>query len=75
MPKRLNPRHQQMVRDKIQTSQLINRLQSHIDGDVELSPSQIDAAKFLIGMSLSKPAVEQIISGELEHKHRLIIHD
>lgn len=31
MAARLNPKHDQATREKIQTSQLINRLQGHVD--------------------------------------------
>jgi hypothetical protein len=56
-----------MVRAKIKTSQLINRLQAHVDGKVKLSPTQAQTAQFLIGMSLSKPPQDQNVNvdGEL----------
>lgn len=44
--------HQDDVRAKIQASQLVNRLQSHVDGKTELSPSQIKAAEILLRKSL-----------------------
>lgn len=53
MAARLKAKHQDDVRTKIQTSQLINRLNKHIDGSIELSSTQIDAAKFLINKTLS----------------------
>lgn len=53
----LRPRHQEEIRAKIQTSQLLNRIQNHIDGTIELSPTQLDAAKFLVNKSLSNPAI------------------
>jgi hypothetical protein len=67
MAARLNPRHQDMVRAKIKTTQLINRLQNHVDGKVELTPTQAQTAQFLIGMSLSKPPQDQNVThdGEL----------
>lgn len=52
MPKRLNPRHQEMVIAKIQASQLINRLQDHVDGKVDLSPTQVNAARILLDRSV-----------------------
>jgi hypothetical protein len=52
MAARLNPRHQDMVRDKIQATQLINRLENHALGDVELSPTQIKAIEILLKKSL-----------------------
>ncbi len=45
---RLNPRHQEMVREKIRASQIVNRLESHVFGDVELSTSQVQAANVLL---------------------------
>ena len=49
MPARTRrPFHNQKTRDAIKASQLVNRLQNHIDGDVELSASQITAATVLL---------------------------
>jgi hypothetical protein len=44
--------HQDDVRAKIQTSQLINRLSDHVFGKVELSASQVSAAMGLIKKTL-----------------------
>lgn len=52
MAARLNRRHQEMVRDKIQANQLINRLESHALGDVELTPTQIKAIEILLKKTL-----------------------
>ncbi len=52
MAARLNPRHQQMVRDKIQATQIVNRLEGHVLGDLELSPTQIQAARILLDKSV-----------------------
>lgn len=69
MAKRLNPRHQELVRDKIQTTQLIKRLQDHAHNLCEMSNTQIDAAKFLISYSLSKPAQDV----QVQHDGELVI--
>ena len=53
MAARLNKRHQDFVREKIKSSQLINSLQKHIDGERELSSSQVQATKILLDKSLS----------------------
>lgn len=45
---RLNPRHQDMVRQKIRASMLINHLQRHATGKREMTQSQIQAAKILL---------------------------
>ena len=44
--------HQDDVRAKIQTSQLINRLTDHALGNVELSPTQVRAIEILIKKTL-----------------------
>ena len=49
---RLHPRHQDEVRAKIQASQIINRLQNHLDGNVELSTTQVKAAEILLRKSI-----------------------
>lgn len=48
MPARLNPRHQQMVREKIRASQLVNRLENHVLDDLELTATQVTAALGLL---------------------------
>lgn len=53
MAARLNPRHQESVRAKIQSSQLINGLQAHFDGKRELSSTQLQSAKILLDKSIS----------------------
>jgi hypothetical protein len=53
MAARLNPGHQQSVRDKIQGSQLVNVLQDHALGKRDLLPSQIQAAKILLDKLVS----------------------
>lgn len=52
MAARLNNRHQQMIRDKIQTSQLINRLQKYVDGEIELTTGQVRSIEILLNKSL-----------------------
>lgn len=47
--RRLNPRHQDMVRDKIRASQLINRLENHVLKGTKLTNSQVRAALGLLG--------------------------
>ena len=49
----LGSRHQDDVRKKIQTSQLLNRLQNHaLDDAMELTPSRIKAIEILLRKSL-----------------------
>lgn len=44
--------HPTEVRQKIQASQLINRLQSHAFGEVEMTPTQLKAAEILLKKSI-----------------------
>lgn len=52
MAARLNPRHQQFVRDKIKARRIVEELQKHIDGEREMSSTQIRAAQILLDKSV-----------------------
>lgn len=52
MAARLRKTHQDDVREKIKTTQLINRLQNHALGDLDLSQSQIRAIEVLLRKSI-----------------------
>jgi hypothetical protein len=58
MAERLRKMHQDDVRSKIQTSQLINRLQDHALGKITLETSQIKAIEVLIRKTL--PDLSQV---------------
>jgi hypothetical protein len=60
MAARLNPRHQEMVRDKIRASQLVNRLEDHAFGKVEMSATQVQAA-----LGLLKKCVPDLSAADL----------
>jgi hypothetical protein len=57
------------VRQRIQTSMLINRLTDHAVGKVELQPTQVKAIEILLRKTL--PDLSQV-SGTLEHVHRTV---
>jgi hypothetical protein len=59
MAARLNNRHQQSVKDRIQASQLVNLLQDHALKGTEVTPSRLDSAKFLLNKVLSNAPIEQ----------------
>lgn len=64
MAVRKNKAHHEIVRSRIQTSQLINRLMDHVRGKVELSATQVTAALGLMRKTLPDlQAVE--LSGEV----------
>lgn len=64
MAARLNPRHTEMVRQKIQASNLIDRLQKHVNGEVEMTKTQISAAVALLDRSVPKLAQIQHVGDE-----------
>lgn len=61
MASRIRLNHQDDVRKKIQASQLVNRLQKHADGEIEMTATQVQAAKILLDKSISNAPTE--ISG------------
>ncbi len=75
MPKgiRLNPKHDEKTRSKIQTSQIINRLMKHVKGDVEMGNSQIRAAEILLRKSL--PDLQAIEYKDDTQNNVVIIYD
>lgn len=52
MAARINSKHDEKTRLKIQTSQLINRLQSFANGEVDLTRDQIKAIEVLLKKAL-----------------------
>ena len=67
--KKLN--HDDKTREKIQTSQLINRLKDHIFGEIALEQTQLRAIEILLKKTLPDlQAIEH--SGEIEGGHAVI---
>ena len=66
MAARLNLRHQDMVREKIQASQLVNRLQNHAFGEIELTQTQLKAIEILLRKSVPDLSAIQV-SGDEEN--------
>lgn len=52
MAARKDLRHSDDVRKRIQTSQLINRLNDHVNDKIDMSPTQLKAAEILLRKSL-----------------------
>lgn len=73
MAARLNPRNAESTRQKIQTTQLVKRLQGHALGEIEMTSTQIDAAKFLINKRMPNPPEQKDLHLSGEVAHRLII--
>ena len=61
MAARLRPRHQDEIREKIRASQLVNRLEDHVLGEVEMKPTQVTAA-----LGLLKKCVPDISENKTE---------
>lgn len=67
MAARLNRHHQDMVREKIRASQLINRLEDHIFEDKEMTSTQVNAALGLLKKCVPDlKSIEADIGGEIE---------
>ena len=74
MAARLNPKHDARTRDKIKTSQLINRLEAFVFGKndatskkpVEMSSHQVNAALGLLRKTLPDLQATEL-SGEVKH--------
>ena len=62
-------RHQEDVRRKIQSSQLINRLSDHANGKVDMSPTQVRAAEILLKKSI--PDLTQVQGSEPDGSHKV----
>ena len=72
MAARLNKRHQDEVRARIQASQLINVLQDHaLSEGSEISPSRMKAIEILLRKSL--PDLSSVeVTGDEENPVRLV---
>ena len=69
-------RHTQATRDKIQATQLINRLYSGAMGEVELTPAQVNAAKTLLNKvlpDLSSVEVEADVDAKVSGKVEWVV--
>ena len=69
---RLNPEHDERTRAKIQTSQIINRLEEHINGAADLKATQVTAALGLLKKTL--PDLGNIeVSGNSDSPLKMVI--
>ena len=69
MAARLRRNHQDDVRNKIQVSQIINRLMNHHLGKVEMTPTQLRAGEILLRKRL--PDLSQVSGPGEGGEHRL----
>mgnify|MGYP001334021987 CR=1 FL=1 len=64
MAARIDRRHSELVRQRIQTSVIVERLHRHVMGELELSPTQISAANTLLDRAVPKLAQVQHVGDE-----------
>ncbi len=75
MPKgvRLNPKHDEKTRAKIQTSQIINRLEQLVKGEIFMSSQQVRAAEILLRKTLPDLQTVEYKSPEVSEPLKVII--
>lgn len=66
MPARKRTWTPDKVRERIRTSMIVNRLEDHIDGKVEMSATQVSAALGLLRKTVPDLSATEF-SGELRH--------
>jgi hypothetical protein len=72
MAARKDLRHSEEVRAKIQTSQLVNRLQQNANGEIDMTAGQLKAAEILLRKSLPDlSAVE--VSGDADNPLAVVL--
>ena len=72
MAARLNPKHDEATRKKIQTSQLVNRLMKIASGEIDCSATQLRAAEVLLKKVLPDlSAVTMDASVQMTHEQAL----
>lgn len=55
------------VRERIRVAMFMNCLRDHVLGKREMSPTQIDAAKYLISQGIGAPPKSVELSGTVNH--------
>lgn len=70
----LRPFHTDEIRAKIQASQLINRLTDHAFGIVDLTPTQVQSIKILLGKSVPDLSAVQLSGAgdDGQHVHEVV---
>lgn len=71
MAARLKPRHQEDIKSKIKISNIIDRLEKHVAGEIEMTPAQVTSAKILLDKTMSNAPTETIneteYTGNVKH--------
>lgn len=63
MAARLRKSHQDDVRTKIKIGNIIDRLEKHVAGEIEMTSSQVTSAKILLDKTMSNAPVLNQLSG------------
>jgi hypothetical protein len=71
MAARLNPRHQEAIREKIRATQIVNALEKHIFSKKKLEASQVTAALGLLKKCV--PDLSTIQGGGDNGEHEVIV--
>ena len=58
------PNHNDKTREKIQTTQIVNRLTNHVLGKVDMSPSQVSAGLGLLRKTLPDLAQTELTGAD-----------
>lgn len=64
MAARINRKHTEDIRKKIQASVIVQRMHKHIMGELEMTATQIAAANSLLDRSVPKLSQIQHVGGE-----------
>ena len=75
MAARLNRLHSDSVRSKIKVSNIIDRLEKHVAGEIELTPAQVTSARVLLDKSLASLTATEVTGkdgGPLEVMDRTV---
>ena len=72
MAARIRKKHQDEVRERIRASQLINRLENHVFGEVDMTSTQVTAALGLLKKCVPDLATMQH-QGDSEHPFEMRI--
>lgn len=73
MAARINkPNHEEKTKNLIRASQLLNRLNAFVNGECELSPAQVNAARIVIGKEI--PDLKALeVSGDSENPIKIVM--
>ena len=69
MAARLHPRHQDAIKAKIKIGNIIDRLEKHVDGKIQLTQTQVTSAKILLDKTMSNAPTE--LAGKFEGSFEL----